>query len=206
VLRNAIAACSDWQSVAPGVGVAINLSARSVVDDDIVDDVLRFLKRYDVPPALVTLELTEGSIMADPVRTIGVLTALAEAGVRLSIDDFGTGYSSLSYLRRLPVTEVKIDKSFVQGIGAGGGDDGAIVRSIVDLAHNLSLEVVAEGVETADTWQVLASMGCSQGQGFFISRPLNLGRYIDWLGARATNAVDLPIPAQAGPKRILRAL
>jgi diguanylate cyclase (GGDEF)-like protein len=207
VLRSAIAACADWQAVAPGVGVAVNLSARSVVDDDIVEDVLRYLRRYDVPPALVTLELTEGSIMADPVRTIGVLAALAEAGIRLSIDDFGTGYSSLSYLRRLPVNEVKIDKSFVQGIASGGGgDDSAIVRSIVDLAHNLSLEVVAEGVETADTWQVLAAMGCSQAQGFFVSRPLNLGRYIDWLGQRVTNAVDLPIPNQPGPTRILRAL
>jgi EAL domain-containing protein (putative c-di-GMP-specific phosphodiesterase class I) len=144
--------------------------------------------------------------MADPVRTIGVLTALAEVGVRLSIDDFGTGYSSLSYLRRLPVTEVKIDKSFVQGIGVDGGDDGAIVRSIVDLAHNLSLEVVAEGVETAETWQVLASMGCSQAQGYFVSRPLSLGQYVDWLGRRVTNAVDLPIPVQGAPHRILHAL
>ncbi|MDQ1725400.1 MAG: hypothetical protein QOG52_2428, partial [Frankiaceae bacterium] len=206
VLRTAIAACAAWQSVAPGVGVSVNLSARSVVDDDIVEDVLRYLRRYDVPSALITLELTEGSIMADPVRTVGVLNALAEAGIRISIDDFGTGYSSLSYLRRLPVNEVKIDKSFVQGVGAGGGDDSVIVRSIVDLAHNLSLEVVAEGVETADTWQVLSSMGCSQAQGYFISRPLNLGEYVDWLAARVTNAVDLPIPSQPGPNRHLRAL
>ena len=206
VLRTAIAACAGWQTYAPGVGVAVNLSARSVVDDDIVHDVEQYLSRYDVPAALLTLELTEGTIMADPVRTIAVLNALADAGVRVSIDDFGTGYSSLSYLRRLPVHEVKIDKSFVQGIASMEGDDSAIVRSIVDLAHNLSLEVVAEGVESSDTWQVLASMACSQAQGYFISRPLAAAEFATWLQQRAASAVDLPVPTQPGPTRHLHAL
>ncbi len=147
VLRRSLEACAQWQRLGSDISVAVNLSARSLVDLDLVEDVARLLRRYGVPARLLTLEITESSVMTDPARAMGLLVALQNMGVRLSIDDFGTGYSSLSYLKRLPVHEVKIDRSFITNV-ASGSDDTTIVRSIIDLASNLSLEVVAEGWRT----------------------------------------------------------
>jgi EAL domain-containing protein (putative c-di-GMP-specific phosphodiesterase class I) len=134
-------------------------------------------------PEWLELEVTESSMLANPTRAKTVLGELHELGLRLSIDDFGTGYSSLSYLRQLPVDEIKIDRSFVMGMGEQA-DDAVIVRSTVDLGRNLGLEVVAEGVETLDLWNRLRELGCNTAQGYFLSRPVPAEELTGWLRAR----------------------
>jgi len=188
VLREAIRACAGWQVVAPGVGVAVNLSARSLRDTGLADQVTEHLSRYHLPAELLTLEITESSVIADPGATMRVLFRLRRRGVRLSIDDFGTGYSSLSYLRRLPVAEVKIDKSFVSHMDANDEDE-AIVRSIVELGHTLGLEVVAEGVERSPVLQMLGDLGCDQAQGYLISRPMPMADFTSWCRQRTLAGV-----------------
>ncbi len=182
VLRTALAACERWRAAGIQVGMAVNLSARSLLDLGLADDVERLLRTHHLPAGMLTLEITESSIMTDPNRTIGLLVRLSEMGVQLSVDDFGTGYSSLSYLKRLPVHEVKIDRSFVTAMDTDA-DDAAIVRSIVDLGANLSLRVVAEGVEQPATWQRLAELGCDSAQGYLLSRPMPTGDFPEWLAA-----------------------
>jgi diguanylate cyclase (GGDEF)-like protein len=180
VLREAVAACASWRQHGVEVNVAVNLSARTLLDLDLADDVRAILADHGVPPWLLTLEITEGSVMSDPERTLRLLVALRDMGVRLSVDDFGTGYSSLSYLKRLPVHEVKIDRSFVTDM-TKNPEDASIVRSIVDLGTNLSLDVVAEGVEDHATWTALAAMGCTYVQGYHLSRPLPIEDFRPWL-------------------------
>ena len=128
-----------------------------------------------LPAGALTLEITESVIMEDPERALNVVTELDALGVRISIDDFGTGYSSLGYLKRLPASEIKIDKSFVIEMD-NDPDDATIVRSTIELAHNLGLQVVAEGVETASIWDALQELGCDYGQGYHLSRPLAADR------------------------------
>ncbi|MGY1724583.1 putative bifunctional diguanylate cyclase/phosphodiesterase [Blastococcus sp. SYSU DS0533] len=183
VLGEALAACRRWREQGYDLGVAVNLSTRSLHDADLVDEVVRLLRRHDVSADRLTLEITEGSVMADPARAIALLHELRELGVRLSVDDFGTGYSSLSYLKKLPVHEVKIDRSFVSGLRAGG-EDVAIVRAIVDLGRHLGLEVVAEGMEDQQTWDLLQEMGCDLVQGYHLSRAVPADEIVSWLGAR----------------------
>jgi EAL domain-containing protein (putative c-di-GMP-specific phosphodiesterase class I) len=160
--------------------VAVNLSVRNLLEPGLVDRVDRLLAAAGVPPGLLTLEITEGAVMTDPAAAIAVLHQLSGAGVRLSIDDFGTGYSSLAYLKRLPVDEVKLDKSFVIGMTIDP-NDAAIVRSTVELARNLGLRMVAEGVEDAETWQALAAMGCELAQGYHLARPMPADQATAWL-------------------------
>jgi diguanylate cyclase (GGDEF)-like protein len=179
VLEKAIAACAAWQDHAPGVAVSVNLSARSLHDDTLDAQVDRVLQRYGLPSSLLTLEITESSVMADPASTLGLLNRLRELGVRLSIDDFGTGYSSLAYLRRLPVQEIKVDRAFVQRMDEET-DDAAIVRSIVELARTLDLTVVAEGVENRRTLQLLEEMGCAMVQGYHLARPMPVSEFAAW--------------------------
>ena len=179
VLRQAIAACAGWQDQAPGVGVSVNLSARSLHDEGLDKQVDRVLRRHGLEPGLLTLEITESSVMADPARTLGLLNRLRALGVRLSIDDFGTGYSSLAYLRRLPVNEIKVDRAFVQRMDEEM-DDAAIVRSIVELARTLDLSVVAEGVENRRTMALLEEMGCAMVQGYHLSRPMPVAEFVAW--------------------------
>ena len=180
VLEQSLAACAAWRADGIDVSVAVNLSTRSLLDTDLLDEVRRLLRRYELPARSLTLEVTESGVMADPARAVALLLELRELGVRLSVDDFGTGYSSLSYLKRLPVHEVKIDKSFVLDLTTHG-EDGAIVRSIVDLGGNLGLDVVAEGVEDEPTWQLLQSMGCRLGQGWHLARPMPPSELPGWL-------------------------
>jgi EAL domain-containing protein (putative c-di-GMP-specific phosphodiesterase class I) len=182
VLDRSLAACAQWRRAGHDVGIAVNLSARSLHDADLVAEVDRLLRRHGVPAQQLTLEVTEGSVMADPTRAVAVLHALRELGVRLSVDDFGTGYSSLAYLQRLPVQEVKIDRSFVIGLGRAR-ENTAIVRAIVDLGRALGLEVLAEGVEDADTWQLLAAMNCDLVQGWHLARPMPIDALPAWLDA-----------------------
>ncbi|MFN2538257.1 MAG: putative bifunctional diguanylate cyclase/phosphodiesterase [Mycobacteriales bacterium] len=177
VLEKSVAACARWQADLPRVGVSVNLSVRSLSDERLVEMVQRELVRHGLTPGLLTLEITESHIMADPESALAVLERLRALGVRLSVDDFGTGYSSLSYLRRFPVDELKIDRSFVHRMVAEP-DDAAIVRSIVELAKTLGLRTVAEGVEDEDTWQALTALGVDEIQGFVISRPVPVTEFL----------------------------
>jgi EAL domain-containing protein (putative c-di-GMP-specific phosphodiesterase class I) len=185
VLDRAIAGCAAWQSVAPGVGVSVNVSVRSLGDDSLVRLVDRLLRRHGLPAELLTLEITESHIMADPAGTLDVLHALRGRGLRLSVDDFGTGYSSLSYLRRLPVNEVKVDRSFVHRM-VHERDDAAIVRSIVELARTLGLHVVAEGVEDTRTWDALEDLGVNEIQGWVVAASMPMPELPDWSAGRDT--------------------
>ncbi|MGH9102018.1 MAG: putative bifunctional diguanylate cyclase/phosphodiesterase [Acidimicrobiales bacterium] len=182
VLDTALSQLARWRALGLNLGIAVNLSARSLTVGGLVEEVSRALERSGVPPASVTLELTESSVMGDMNGTIGTLTRLAELGVALAVDDFGTGYSSLSYLSRLPVDIVKIDKSFVQHMSADAGD-AVIVRSTIDLARNLGLRVVAEGVEDRPTWERLRSMEADLAQGYLLAKPLPPARLEEWLSS-----------------------
>jgi EAL domain-containing protein (putative c-di-GMP-specific phosphodiesterase class I) len=190
VLEQALIKVQSWIGRGLRIGVAVNMSVRSLANLQFPDMVSAALTRHHVPPELLTLELTESGVMADPQRALPVLQALSNLGVVLAVDDFGTGYSSLAYLRRLPVDEVKIDKSFVFGMGSDLGDL-AVVRSIVELGHSLGLTVVAEGVEEDVARDQLAAMGCDVAQGYLISRPLSEERLEAWLQARTAQARGL---------------
>lgn len=179
-----------WLDRGLRISAAVNISVRSLADPRFPDRVAERLERHRVPAELLTLELTESGVMADPQRALPVLRRLHTLGVVLAVDDFGTGYSSLAYLRQLPVDEVKIDKSFVLGMGSDLGDL-AVVRSIVELGHSLGLTVVAEGVEEDIARDQLAAMGCDVAQGYLISRPLSESRLEAWLQARTTQAHGL---------------
>jgi diguanylate cyclase (GGDEF)-like protein len=180
VLRTALAQCREWEDAGHHLSIAVNLSARSLLDADLVDDIARTLSTSGLDPSQLILEITETSVMSDAEYAMRVLNRLSAMGLTLAIDDFGTGYSSLSYLKRLPVDEVKIDKSFVLNMQEDE-NDAVIVRSIIDLARNLGLSVVAEGVETAAAWDALREMGCDIAQGYFISRPLPTDQIGAWL-------------------------
>lgn len=160
--------------------ISVNISTRDLLDQNLPSIFSSLLARYGVSATSFCLEITESSIMDDPVRALATLEKLHATGVELSIDDFGTGYSSLAYLKRLPVDELKIDKSFVISMESDA-DDAKIVRSTIDLGHNMGLRVVAEGIETEVAWQLLARMGCDQGQGYFMSRPIPATQLVGWI-------------------------
>ncbi len=187
VLDTSLAAVAGWRASGYDLSIAVNLSTRSLLDVDLVEDVRRLLRRHGLPGEALTLEITEGGVMADPARAVALLLELRQLGVRLSVDDFGTGYSSLSYLKRLPVQEVKIDKSFVLSLRSDN-DDRAIARSIVDLGRHLGLEIVAEGVEDQATWDLLRDMGCTLVQGWHLSRPMPTSELPDWLATHGRNS------------------
>ena len=180
VLQAAVEQVGAWRDQGAVVGMSVNLSVRNLLEPGLVDRVDRLLAGVGVPPGLLTLELTEGAVMTDPEATIAVLHQLSGAGVRLAIDDFGTGYSSLAYLKRLPVDEVKLDKAFVMGMTVDA-DDEAIVSSTIELAHNLGLRIVAEGVEDRATWEALAALGCELAQGHYVAPPMPAEQATAWL-------------------------
>ncbi|PUA98659.1 diguanylate cyclase/phosphodiesterase [Acidovorax sp. 107] len=159
--------------------VSVNLSTRDLLDPELSHRLADILARHGVLASAFCLEITESAIMDDPQRAEAMLNRLSEQGFKLSIDDFGTGYSSLAYLKRLPVDELKIDKSFVMGMESGE-DDAMIVRSTIDLAHNLGLTVVAEGVETAAILERLRVLACDEAQGYHIARPLPVDDFLAW--------------------------
>jgi diguanylate cyclase (GGDEF)-like protein len=191
VLEAAVAQATRWRQQGLGVGVAVNLSVRNLLEPGLAERVRGLLAASGLPAGLLTLEITEGAVMTDPAAAIAVLHQLAGAGVRLSIDDFGTGYSSLAYLKRLPVDEVKLDKSFVLGM-TSDADDAAIVRSTVELARNLGLRMVAEGVEDQATWDALAAMGCELAQGYVLARPMPAREATDWLAVNWAGRFTMP--------------
>jgi diguanylate cyclase (GGDEF)-like protein len=180
VLREVIAQLAAWRATGHAVRASVNVSVRDLHVGDIADEIQGLLRRYAVPPDLLQLEITESALMADPHRVLNTITRLHRMGLAISLDDFGTGYSSLQHLRRLPLSEVKIDRSFVLGM-ATDRHDAAIVRSVIDLADALGLRVVAEGVEDERTWRLLAAAGCHAAQGWFHARPMPADDLAAWL-------------------------
>ena len=167
-------ALTEWPCGTHQMTVAVNLSPRSLHDGSFPSRVRELLTEHHAEASCLALEITETVIMSDPERSVRYLNELHEMGIKLVMDDFGTGYSSLAYLRRLPVSQIKIDQSFVAGLTQG--EDEALVRSIIDLAHNLKLEVVAEGVESAEVRDRLRALGCDLAQGHYISAPATAER------------------------------
>lgn len=183
VIDEALRQCRAWHDEGLGLSVSVNLSMRNLLDLEFPEQVAGLLKLWELDASLLELEITESTMLANPSRTRHVLDELHTLGLRLSIDDFGTGYSSLAYLRRLPIDEIKIDRSFVMSM-TEEVDDVAIVRSTIDLGRNLGLEVVAEGVETREIWDQLRELGCNVAQGYYLSRPVPAPKLQEWLEAR----------------------
>ena len=180
VLHDVVAQLAAWRDNGRPLRAAVNVSARDLHAGGIADRVEELLHEYAVPADLLQLEITESALMADPHRVLNTITRLDRMGVAISLDDFGTGYSSLQHLRRLPLAEVKIDRSFVLGMATDRGD-AAIVRSVIDLAEALGLRAVAEGVEDERTWRLLAAAGCHAAQGWFHARPMPPDDLATWL-------------------------
>jgi diguanylate cyclase (GGDEF)-like protein/PAS domain S-box-containing protein len=187
VLDRALRQCSEWQQQGLRVPIAVNLSAHDVQDAELPAMVAELLARWSVPSTWLKLEITESALVGDPWQALQILTELCASGVRIAIDDFGTGYSSLAYLKQLPIHEIKIDQSFVSDM-ISDRKDLAIVRSTIELGHNLGLETVAEGVEDQGTLELLGSLGCDVAQGFHVSRPLLPADLADW--CRASGFVE----------------
>jgi diguanylate cyclase (GGDEF)-like protein len=202
VMDAALHQCRDWRQAGHELPVAVNVSARRLLDLAFPDEVAELLARWEVPARLLVVEITESAIMADPAHAMQILGRLNQMGVGLSIDDFGTGYSSMAYLKSLPVHELKVDRSFVSQM-TSNSSDAVIVRSTVDLGRNLGLRVVAEGVEDQTTLEALDALGCDAVQGFHVSRPVTADDLIDWLELRArlASVVQQHPHAVLGPER-----
>ncbi len=192
ILNLALTWCHGWHQQGYPVRVAVNLAPRWLADSSLSEQIAEALDRHSVPARSLCLEITESSVIADPRRAIRTLEQLRAMGVHLSVDDFGTGYSSLTYLSSLPVDQMKIDKSFVWRL-LDSDRDRAIVRSIIDLGRNLELEVVAEGITDAATLRILVEMGCSLGQGYLFSRPVDGSQLAALFESRGIVAVDRPV-------------
>lgn len=171
VLNEALAQCRRWLDGGKRISVAVNICSRSLLDRTFPAYIADLLVAHRVPPELLEFEVTESTIMADPACARDVLDDLHQRGVRLSIDDFGTGYSSLAYLKTVPIDTLKIDRSFVTHLSSDDSD-AVIVQSVIDLGKNLGLQVIAEGVEDAQTVDILAASGCHTGQGYYWRRPV----------------------------------
>ena len=179
-LQTALRQSRAWLQEGVQVPVSVNLSARILHDGHFPDQVEGLLDSEGISPEQLELEITESVIMADPAHALEILTRISRMGVALSIDDFGTGYSSLAYLKKLPVNAVKVDKSFVLHL-TEDQNDAQIVRSTIELAHNLGLKVIAEGVENREVWDHLLALGCDEAQGYYMSRPLAASEMTKWL-------------------------
>jgi EAL domain-containing protein (putative c-di-GMP-specific phosphodiesterase class I) len=187
VIDTALAQVAAWRADGLPVAVAVNVSARDLHGSELARTVSEGLARHRVPAPLLKLELTERTLMAEHTRVLDTLIALEALDVELSLDDFGTGYSSMFMLKRLPVSEIKVDRSFVSKL-AEHGEDASIVRSIIDLAHALGLQAVAEGVETAEVWSQLQDLGCDEAQGWLVARPMPAEAATTWLREHADPA------------------
>ncbi len=192
-LETSLRACRGWRTLGIDADVSVNVTSQDVLDQQLPERIAGMLDHLRLPADCLELELTETMLMADPGRAAEILTVLHRTGVRFAIDDFGTGYSSLAYLKRLPVDKIKIDKSFVLGM-RDDASDAAIVASTIDLARNLGLRAVAEGIEDRAAVAELVSMGCSDGQGYAFARPLEPDAFVDWALARTAAA---PVTATA---------
>src|SRR3954451_1192000 len=179
-IRKAIRQCAAWQREGLDLAVAVNLSALDLLDAELPTLISGLLSEAGLPPSRLVLEITESAVMKDAAYALKVLRDLKRRGVALAIDDFGTGYSSLAHLKRLPVDELKIDKSFVQNLTESATDDLVIVRSTIELGHNMGLIVIAEGVETPESWAILKRLGCDMAQGYYMSPPLPVDEFSEW--------------------------
>lgn len=191
VLEQGIRQCRAWQDQGLDLTIAVNLCARNLSDDRIVLDLKRLLKQYSLPGNKLELEITESMMLVDPVRAQAALERINSLGVRLAVDDFGTGYSSLANLRRLPVQVLKIDASFVMSMLHSDQDE-IIVKSTINLAHNLGLYVIAEGVENKVVYNRLASMGCDGAQGYYMAKPMPIDKVAGWLRSSRWHDSVLP--------------
>ncbi|GAA4166122.1 cyclic Di-GMP phosphodiesterase RmdB [Phytohabitans flavus] len=180
VVDDVVEQVAKWNAAGLNLRAALNVSVRDLHDGEIADQIADRLARYALPADRLQLEITEGALMADPRRVLATIARLDKIGVAIALDDFGTGYSSMQHLRRLPLAEVKVDRSFVLGM-ATDADDAAIVRSVIELAGALGLRVVAEGVEDERTWRLLHAAGCHVAQGWFYARPMPADELVTWL-------------------------
>ncbi|MDH5178606.1 MAG: EAL domain-containing protein [Gammaproteobacteria bacterium] len=185
VIREGMRQCSNWRSNGLDLGIAINVSVQCLHDHELTKNLRTYLAEFKLPARCCTIEITESDIMVDPIRAKSVLMEIDSIGCNLSIDDFGTGYSSLAYLKQLPVSEIKIDRSFVMEM-INDENDKVIVRTIIDLAHNLDLSVTAEGVTSKEALAMLAELGCNVAQGFYICKPMSADKYLDHLADKQT--------------------
>jgi len=195
ILDKAVRYCKICQDQGYRLSMAVNLSMHNLRDENLPGQVAEILERHCIDKQCLTLEITESAIMNDPERSLGILTRLHNMGVQLSVDDFGTGYSSLSHLKRLPVQQLKIDRSFVSDM-INDKDNAMIVRSTIDLAHNLGLHTVAEGVETEHVLSELKKMHCDIAQGYLISRPLSPDDFLDYIKAGEWNVERIQTGAE----------
>ncbi len=191
VIDDVVAQVAKWATDGILVRAALNVSVRDLHTGEIVEQLAARLGESGLPPDRLQLEITEGALMADPRRVLATIARVSALGVAISLDDFGTGYSSLQHLRRLPLTEVKVDRSFVLGMAADT-DDAAIVRSTIELAGALGLRVVAEGVEDERTWRMLVAAGCDTAQGWFFARPMPGDEFVAWLARYRVPRLDRP--------------
>jgi diguanylate cyclase (GGDEF)-like protein len=182
VLAEAIRQCGEWCRAGLRLQISVNISARDLMNRELPDLIAAMLERHGVPAVLLGLEITESGFMEDPAHAQKVLDRLAALGLRLAIDDYGTGYSSLSYIMKLPVQELKIDRSFISRM-IGNADSSTIVRSTIELGHSLGMKVVAEGVEDLEGWNLLRHLGCDDAQGFYMSPPLPAEDLVAWMHA-----------------------
>jgi diguanylate cyclase (GGDEF)-like protein len=198
VLRESVARAAAWRDQGVRVTIAANISVDDLTDEYLPYYLLDLVKRHSVPPTLVTLEVTESAMMYNVHKSLAVVSCIHELGFRIAVDDFGTGQSALTQLKRLPVDELKIDKSFVQGLN--DRRDEAIVRATIDLAHQLGLSVVAEGVEDEETLERLAALGCEYAQGYHIGKPLPPQDFLAWLSQwrAGKGAAVVPFNSRAG--------
>ena len=183
VLASAVKGCSKWEVAGHPLGVSVNISSRDLQDEYLPYYILNLLKENDVKPDKLTLEITENTVMQDIHHAITVLECLRDIGVRISMDDFGTGHSSLAQIKNMPLHELKIDKSFIMTL-MSDEQNKAIVRTTIELAHNMNLAVVAEGIEDLETLRQISNMGCEEAQGFFLGRPMASGELLHWLNTR----------------------
>ncbi|WP_203781702.1 putative bifunctional diguanylate cyclase/phosphodiesterase [Paractinoplanes rishiriensis] len=200
VLNNALAQCRTWLDAGERLPMSVNVGVDCLQNDEFPAAVSESLARYAVPSEMLTLELTESAMISNPARATAVVRELGALGIRLSIDDFGTGYSSISLLQKLPVHEVKLDRTFVTRMGSDD-TDGTIVRALLELGHGFHLQVVAEGIEDLDTWTTLDSLGCDVIQGFYLGKPMPAADFAPWLArhrtaAGATLATDPATPVR----------
>jgi diguanylate cyclase (GGDEF)-like protein len=198
VLGEALASFRRWRDAGHSLRVSVNLSARSLLQPNLAEDVSALLRRHQVPVGGLCLEVTESSIMADPRRAIVNLEALRALGITISVDDFGMGHSSLAYIKRLPVGEIKIDRSFVSSMLTDRSDR-AIVRTIVALGENLDIPVVAEGIEDVATRDQVRAMGCAAAQGYLFARPMSNADLTNWLIPHQARRRRVPLPLASHP-------
>lgn len=180
VIEKSITQCAKWKSKNINVDVSVNIAAQNLHDSKLIHHIRDMMLKHNLSPEHLTLEISEGDIMSEPIRARHTLERFKKSGIKLSIDDFGTGYSSLSYLNKLPVDEIKMDRSFVLEMTEDNDDD-IIVKSTIELAHNIGLTIVAEGVHNKQTWDRLKTLHCDIAQGHYISKPLSAAEFSDWI-------------------------